>query len=286
MSPYQPRYRLIRNPRDAEINVAEYLKGLGARGVAVTRMSRDGGVDVVAEGLKIQVKAQTSPVGVRPVRELRGVLSVGDAGGFFSLSGFTNGAEDFADGHGLALWEFDYQGLPSPVNRHAQDWVRRHELAARRAEERERQRSALAEERRWAEEDAERERRRQAAAEAERERRPQAAPRGAFLLVEQDRRREAAAQNQQRRRRAALKPEDPQRGVEARRPMRVRCRQCGAVERRAPGSAFVCGCGVRLQAPHRVTQRCSCGLLGVAVPGQRYECECGRRKRAERAPGA
>ncbi|WP_433128149.1 restriction endonuclease [Micromonospora sp. CA-240977] len=89
------------SPRDLEKLVAALYQKLGYA-VVLTPPSRDGGRDVVArrdapgqrEVVQIECKSHASPVGVRPVRELRGVtdLRAASRGVLVTIGRFTRGA--------------------------------------------------------------------------------------------------------------------------------------------------------------------------------------------------
>jgi SNF2 family DNA or RNA helicase len=115
--------------------VAERLGTLGYR-VSMSPATRDGGVDLHAERqdelgmtarLIIQCKSQTGPVGVRAVRELRGVateLELGAVPVIASPSGFTSDARQFADRTGVRLWgrqELNQLTVAAPDLKHGSD---------------------------------------------------------------------------------------------------------------------------------------------------------------------
>ncbi|MFG2015668.1 restriction endonuclease [Actinomadura geliboluensis] len=89
------------SPRELEVLVAALYKELGYS-VELTPPSRDGGRDVIAvrktpgqcEVVEIECKTHTSPVGVRWVRQLRGVIDRHGAnrGVLVAISRFTRGA--------------------------------------------------------------------------------------------------------------------------------------------------------------------------------------------------
>lgn len=105
-------------PRDAEHLAAQWMKRLGAQGVEVTRSSHDGGIDVASTHYIAQVKRFASNVGVAPIRELAGVIrSDRRRGLFFTTTGYSKGAIEFATEQGIALFVMEiHTGQLSPAN--------------------------------------------------------------------------------------------------------------------------------------------------------------------------
>ncbi len=95
-----------------EALTAAYYKHLGYRAETI-QCGPDGGIDVKlfrgdapTPAAIVQCKAWTSrPVGVKPVRELLGVMvhNKVETGVFLTTSGFTADAVEFAKGHKIAL---------------------------------------------------------------------------------------------------------------------------------------------------------------------------------------
>lgn len=99
------------SPREFEYELAQLYKYYGYK-VNVTQASRDGGVDIIAKDelgrIYIQCKAYSKPVGVKPVRELYGVMCAdGVSRGIVACigGGFTSGARDFASKNRISLLE-------------------------------------------------------------------------------------------------------------------------------------------------------------------------------------
>lgn len=95
------------SPMGAEAWVRDWMKHMGARDAEVTRLSQDGGIDIVASGYVAQVKLYTSPVGIAEVRQLVGAAAVMPENPrtlFFSSGGFSPQAPGFADQVGMALF--------------------------------------------------------------------------------------------------------------------------------------------------------------------------------------
>ncbi|WP_432543847.1 restriction endonuclease [Kineococcus sp. SYSU DK002] len=117
----RPAHRFIRTYRDAEEVAAEWMEYMGYTGVQVTELGPDGGIDIVADGAVAQVKLHGKPMGRPPLQQLRGASRDGDALLFFSASGYTAQGREWADTVGMALFTFDRQGEPEPVNEVAQE---------------------------------------------------------------------------------------------------------------------------------------------------------------------
>jgi uncharacterized protein (DUF2267 family) len=111
-----PQKRLIRTAVDAEIAAAEFMRTIGFADAKRTPSGADGGIDVVATGAVAQVKTHMKPIGRPDLQRLCGAAK-GRTTLFFSLEGFTHEARKWGDSEGMALFRFDYQGDPSPVNR-------------------------------------------------------------------------------------------------------------------------------------------------------------------------
>lgn len=94
------------SPKEAEEFVAAQLRFHGATGVAVTRFSKDGGVDIVSDLFVSQVKHQVANVGVKTIRELRGVTSSDHSALVFAKSGFSKEAIEFANLHNVGLFTY------------------------------------------------------------------------------------------------------------------------------------------------------------------------------------
>lgn len=113
----RPEPRLIRTARDAELVTVEWMTYLGFTGVQGTPVGPDGGVDVISDEAVAQVKAETVPTGRPKIQQHHGVATAhGKQGLFFSLAGFTSQAKTYAEQNALALFTFDLQGVPEPVN--------------------------------------------------------------------------------------------------------------------------------------------------------------------------
>jgi HJR/Mrr/RecB family endonuclease len=95
-------------PLDAEEIAASWMQRMGALSARVTSYTQDGGIDVLSARYVAQVKHQTAAVGAPPVRQLFGVAVSLDRGAlFFSRSGFTRAAIQFADATNVALLAYN-----------------------------------------------------------------------------------------------------------------------------------------------------------------------------------
>ena len=113
----RPLPRLIRSARDAELVATEWMSFMGFTNVQPTAVGADGGVDVVSDEAVAQVKAEMKPVGRPAVQQHHGVATaLGKQALFFSLAGYSEQARTFAHDQGIALYSFDLQGDPEPVN--------------------------------------------------------------------------------------------------------------------------------------------------------------------------
>lgn len=95
-------------PAEAEKFTAMYLKFFGFSKVSTTRITKDGGIDVMSETLAVQVKHQANPVGVKVVREIYGVAkSTGRHAAVFTRNGYTKDAVEFAQSNDIALFAYE-----------------------------------------------------------------------------------------------------------------------------------------------------------------------------------
>lgn len=102
----------------AEELAAEYLRQMGYRDVRRVPDGPDGGIDVRGSGICGQVKFWSSPVGIGEVQRLRGAAGPAVAA-FFSYSGYTKSAVEWADTNEVALFSFDEQANVKPENSRA-----------------------------------------------------------------------------------------------------------------------------------------------------------------------
>ncbi len=113
----RPSPSLIRSYRDAEEAAASWMRWLGWGDAKLTPTGPDGGIDVIASHAVAQVKAHVSPIGRPEIQQLYGVaVSMSRAPLFFSSGGYTPDAIAWASGVSMAIFRFDLQGEPEPIN--------------------------------------------------------------------------------------------------------------------------------------------------------------------------
>jgi hypothetical protein len=112
-----PEPRLIRSPRDAELVAVDWMRFWGFDDAQATPVGADEGIDVVSAEAVVQVKAHMVPIGRPELQNLAGVAAVEDKiAVFFALTGYTAQAIEWGTKAKMALFTFDLQGLPEPVN--------------------------------------------------------------------------------------------------------------------------------------------------------------------------
>ncbi|WP_137845171.1 restriction endonuclease [Microbacterium sp. 2FI] len=107
----------------AEHYVAAWMRHLGALDAQPTKVSGDGGIDVVSRSYIAQVKnlGPAAAVPVAHIRDLAGVASVDRRKAAMFTSGVcSTGGSEFADRAGIALFRYDaVRGWLGAVNDHA-----------------------------------------------------------------------------------------------------------------------------------------------------------------------
>ncbi|WP_329226176.1 restriction endonuclease [Streptomyces sp. NBC_01460] len=106
----------IRTWQDAELAAADHMRSLGFTDARVTGAGADGGIDVVARDAVAQVKHYSQPIGVGPIRELRGVADSHHHLLFYASGGYTASARQFADERKVALFTILELGDITPLN--------------------------------------------------------------------------------------------------------------------------------------------------------------------------
>ncbi|MFD9852000.1 restriction endonuclease [[Kitasatospora] papulosa] len=106
----------IRTWQDAELAAADHMRSLGFTDARVTGAGADGGIDVVARDAVAQVKHYSQPIGVGPIRELRGVADSHHHLLFYASGGYTASARKFADEREVALFSIPELGHITPLN--------------------------------------------------------------------------------------------------------------------------------------------------------------------------
>jgi len=93
--------------REAEYLAAQWMRYLGATSCKVSRATRDGGVDISSDTHVAEVKHHQSPVGVGFIRQIYGAATAASKRAtFFSLSGYTRDAEEFANANHILLFRY------------------------------------------------------------------------------------------------------------------------------------------------------------------------------------
>ncbi|WP_064257395.1 restriction endonuclease [Rhodococcus sp. HS-D2] len=107
----------------AELNAAQAMRSWGFLDAVATTGGSDGGVDVRAHDALAQVKWRTNATGRPEVQQLVGARGSGrQTLFFFSKSGYTRQAVEYADTMGVALFVIDAAGGVTPVNGHARPY--------------------------------------------------------------------------------------------------------------------------------------------------------------------
>ena len=118
----RPRPKYIHSWQDAEHMAQTWMFFFGYYDSKVTKAGSDGGVDVVSSEAIAQVKYEQSKTGRPKLQELTGeAVTSGKKAFFFSLSGYTKNAVEWAESSpaGLALFQFNHEGMVTAINREA-----------------------------------------------------------------------------------------------------------------------------------------------------------------------
>ncbi len=118
----RPRPTYIHSWQNAEQMAQTWMFYFGYYDAKVTQAGSDGGVDVVSSEAIAQVKFEQSRTGRPKLQELTGeAVTSGKKAFFFSLSGYTKNAIEWAESSpaGLALFQYDHEGMVTAVNREA-----------------------------------------------------------------------------------------------------------------------------------------------------------------------
>lgn len=111
----RPPGRRIKNFHDAELAARDWTVWFGWADAEVTASGADGGLDVEAAEVAVQVKAQQSPVGRPAIQQLSGAAR-NRASLFFTTSTYSEEAVAWADLAQVALFEMELDGTPVPIN--------------------------------------------------------------------------------------------------------------------------------------------------------------------------
>lgn len=111
------------NWRGAEHSAQKWMAQIGFSGTRVTPPGNDSGLDVVADRACAQVKNNSNPVGRPDLQRLAGAGLGYENLLFFSASGYTQGAKEFADTWRIALFILPPDGTVRAVNRAASSLI-------------------------------------------------------------------------------------------------------------------------------------------------------------------
>lgn len=111
----------IRSAPEAEQNAANWMLALGYEDAQVTAGGPDGGIDVRSSDGVAQVKWKTAQTGRPDLQRLYGAR--GDDYDvellFFTASGYSKGAKEYAAAHEISLFLYDPDGMLTAVNEEA-----------------------------------------------------------------------------------------------------------------------------------------------------------------------
>ncbi|AMY56480.1 restriction endonuclease [Rhodococcoides fascians] len=108
----------IKNARDAEHAAARSMKSLGFTDATVTPIGPDAGIDVTSRAALAQVKWKGGAAGRPDLQRLYGA-SAGQHHKtmlFYSASGYSKSAVEYADRFKIALFDYDPHGTAEPQN--------------------------------------------------------------------------------------------------------------------------------------------------------------------------
>lgn len=113
-----PWLNQVRTWQDAELNAAAWLRAWGYRDARAAMGGPDGGVDVRASGALAQVKFRASQIGRPDLQRLLGAATGTQAQlFFFTGTGYSRHAVEFADQTGIALFTYALDGSMTAINR-------------------------------------------------------------------------------------------------------------------------------------------------------------------------
>lgn len=117
----KPRERLLKNWEDAEKVARDWMEYFGFSDAKCNpKKGSDGGIDIHSSKAIAQVKFHGSKTPRPELERLHSAMLITRKTGlFFSLSGYGKPAIEFANSQGIALFEFNLQGVPTPVNANA-----------------------------------------------------------------------------------------------------------------------------------------------------------------------
>lgn len=123
----------IGDDNHAEENAARLLREWGFPDARTPGEGPDGGIDVRATGALAQVKYRAGLTGRPEVQKLFGARGTGDEQlFFFTATGYSDQAVEYADEVGIALFVYDPTGKAEAVNKSARAFASGHFESARK----------------------------------------------------------------------------------------------------------------------------------------------------------
>jgi tetratricopeptide (TPR) repeat protein len=117
----KPKDRLIRKWDDAELVALEWMIYFGFTDAKKTKGGSDEGVDLRSIKAVAQVKFQGAHTPRTDIQLLHSAMTREKKLGIFFSLGYRRTAIDFANSQEIALFEFDLQGTPTPINASARE---------------------------------------------------------------------------------------------------------------------------------------------------------------------
>lgn len=113
--------------QEAEALAVRYMRALGFADAQQTSAGADGGIDAVspAHRAAAQVKHYAAFVGRPEVQKLVGAASLFSERLFFTSSGYTAAAAEYAEAHDVALFTYDINDIVTPCSTRAAELSRR-----------------------------------------------------------------------------------------------------------------------------------------------------------------
>ena len=106
--------------QQAEALATWHMQSLGFDDAKMTPPGADGGLDVRATDAVAQVKHYATPIGAPVIQQLRGAAHGQGAALFYSMSGYTKAAVEYANDAAVALFTYNENGVVRPFNHAAQ----------------------------------------------------------------------------------------------------------------------------------------------------------------------
>jgi hypothetical protein len=90
----------------AEELAVGHMRSIGFRDAKRTKAGADGGIDVTSNKAVAQVKHHAAPIGIAEMQRMRGIVHDGRQAVFYSSSGYSASAKQYAAVAGIALFTF------------------------------------------------------------------------------------------------------------------------------------------------------------------------------------